>query len=530
MILRELFVHLGLDVDAASFASGQAAVEIVKASLGKLVEFGKDIIEHISDVSEYGTKIREMSQITGIAADDLQRLGKAASSEGIGIDALGHSMIILSRTMAAAKGGSEESAKAFSGIGVHIKDANGKLRSASDVFSDIQAKLSKMPDGAEKTALALKLMGRSGAEMIPLLNMSAEEMEKFKHASVMSAEDIAASKEITQIQIKLGAVTKALWKDAIGPLLPAIRDLLKRFLEWKKASAEIMKVRIKEYVGYLIKALNALGDAFDFLSEHANLVKIFLMGLAAWFLIVQSAGIGAAIATAAAWIVAALPFVLIALAIAALALILDDLVSFMKGEDSVIGDFISSVFGEGKSAELIHTLQSAWESVTAVIKEGYEWVMKHMEAIKEVANVIWKITTAPLKAAQAVSGAIGDTLAKGANAAEMAFGEGAGTTEGSTKMLQTPEQFKEAQRMKYIKQNDTAYVAQGGIGPSYVPPTSGAGASGGAGGVQNNVNVTVHAAPGMSPEAVGKIVVDKFSEHGVVTGDHLEAAAAAAGG
>lgn len=533
MILRELFVKLGLDVDSASFAEGAAAVEIVKAGLGKLVEFGKDVIEHINGVSEYGTKIKEMSQITGIATDQLQRLGKAAASEGVDIDSFGHSMVILSRTMAAAKAGGEEQQKVFSGIGVKIKQTNGHLRSAGDVFQDLQDHFRMMPDGAEKTALALKLMGRSGAEMIPVLNMSSEEMEKFKKASVMDEKSLAASKEIVQIQRQLTAVTKGLWKDAIGPLLPAIRDLMQRFLEWRKANAEIMKIKLKEYIGYVIKAVQFLGDTFDFLKRNAAAVKVILAGLAVTFLIMQSAGIAAAVATAAAWLVAALPFIAIAVAILGVLLVYDDLMTFIEGGESVIGPWLDSIFGEGYTMEAITSLKKGWEAVVEVVKDAYEWVKKHTEALKTIANIITYLPRKAMAGAQAVSGAIGDTAARVANYAELHAGEGAGTTEGATKLLSSPAQFKEEQRKKYIGMGNEQYFARGGMGPEYIPSAmpSPAAVGGGPGSapVMNKVNLVVNAAPGMSEQAVAKIVMDKFDEHGVVTGDHLEAAAAASG-
>ena len=114
------------------------------------------------------------------------------------MDTLHHSLIILSRTMSAAKDGGEEQSKAFKKLGVSVKDTKGNLRSAGDVMTDIQAKLSTLPDGAEKTALAMKLLGKSGADMIPFLDMDAEEMKAFNEASVMTPEQLAASKEAYQ--------------------------------------------------------------------------------------------------------------------------------------------------------------------------------------------------------------------------------------------------------------------------------------------------------------------------------------------
>ncbi len=92
--------------------------------------------------------------------------------------------------------------------------------------------------------------------------------------------------------------------------------------------------------------------------------------------------------------------------------------------------------------------------------------------------------------------------------------------------------FKESQLQKAAYAQDRQYQAadSGNYGPQYIPaamPTAGGAPAGSS--VSNQVKVDIHAAPGMSPEAIGQVVVAKFAEHGVVTGDHLEAAAAAAG-
>lgn len=339
MLLREIFVKLGLDVDAQSFAKGEGAVEIIKAGLSKLVEFGKEVVEQVNAVSEFGEHVRDLAQTTGLTTDSLQRLGKAAANEGIGMDEFGHSMVILSRTMASAKEGSEESAKAFSKIGVSISKG-GKLRSAGDVFKDLSDKIAKMPDGAEKTALALKLMGRSGAEMIPVLNQGREEIEALGGASsVMTEEQIEAGDQVVKMQRKLEAQTKSLWREAIAPLLPTIRDLLKKFYDWKKANAEILKQKIKQYISAAIEVIKKAAAIFDFLVRNLTFIKIALVAATAMWLPFQAAAISAAIKTAASWALAALPFVAIAAAVTALMLIFDDLNVYSKGGKSLFGRF-----------------------------------------------------------------------------------------------------------------------------------------------------------------------------------------------
>src|SRR5439155_282552 len=102
------------------------------------------------------------------------------------------------------------------------------LRSASDVLLDLSDRFAKMPDGVEKTAQAMSVLGRNGASLIPLLNKGREEIGALANEFPnLTEEQIKASAELVGTQKQLAAVTASLWQRAIAPLLPAINALLK---------------------------------------------------------------------------------------------------------------------------------------------------------------------------------------------------------------------------------------------------------------------------------------------------------------
>lgn len=359
MILRELFAKLGLDIDAQSFARGALAVEVVKFGLGKLVAAATDAVmkfgEMVQSTAETADQIEGLAQQAGISTDSLQRLGKAGAVEGMGLEDMAHSLVLLSRNMAGAAKGGEEQGKAFSRLGVHVKDAHGKLRGADDVFADLAEKFQQLPDGAEKTALSMQLFGRSGAGMIEVLNNGREGIEQFRDAQVMTPEQIAAGKEMILVQRQLAEQTKSLWRSAVAPLLPAITALLKQWQAWKKANAEVMKQRIQAVLGGAIAVVKALGTTLAvviralklFADNWQFVVAVVLVGLAAWasangfltasFLRLQATAVLAALKSAAAWALAAAPFVAIGAAVAALLLIFDDLRVYQRGGKSLFG-------------------------------------------------------------------------------------------------------------------------------------------------------------------------------------------------
>lgn len=361
MILRELFVALGLDVDEAAFAKGQLAAELVKASLFKLYETAKSAVEAFVEnthaVVEYGDRINKTSQTIGIAKDALQELEYAAGLADISSDELSASLTILNRNLVAASKGGEEQSKAFAKLGVKVKDAQGKLRSADDVLADVADKFKTMEDGPEQAALAMDIFGKSGARLIPFLNQGGEKIDELRQEAralglVIDDDLVEGSEELNDTLTQISAVTTGLWRQAVAPLIPVLTDLAKRFLEWRKANAAIISQRIQVVIGGIVKVAHLLGDTFAFLVDNATAVKIVLgtigitgviIALAGWMAKLSVASVAAAAATARAWIAAAAPFVAIAAIVAGFLLVFDDIRGYLAGEDSLYGTFKAEI-------------------------------------------------------------------------------------------------------------------------------------------------------------------------------------------
>ena len=127
---------------------------------------------------EAGDKFKDLSQRTGVSVESLARFNKAAATSGTDIDSVGKALGKLSKGMyEAAETGKGATADAFRALGISATDAAGKLKSADQVTLEIANKFKAMPDGVEKTALAMQLFGKAGAEMIPMLNEGGKAIE-----------------------------------------------------------------------------------------------------------------------------------------------------------------------------------------------------------------------------------------------------------------------------------------------------------------------------------------------------------------
>ena len=131
---------------------------------------------------ELADAVGKLSTRTGIAANKLFAFQNAAELADVSNEQLTTGLLQLSKNMLEAARGTETYAAAFRGLGVQLRGADGQLRSADDVFADIADRFEDLPDGATKAAVAMRLFGRSGAQLIPLLNGGSEALGQFTFA------------------------------------------------------------------------------------------------------------------------------------------------------------------------------------------------------------------------------------------------------------------------------------------------------------------------------------------------------------
>lgn len=109
---------------------------------------------------------------------------------------------------------------AFKKLGIELRNQDGTVRSSTAILLDIANKFKAMPDGVEKTALALQLFGKSGADMIPVLNKGGDAIDKLKvkmtEAFAKQADEY--DKKLKAISGKIGAIGA----DIATVLLPAL--------------------------------------------------------------------------------------------------------------------------------------------------------------------------------------------------------------------------------------------------------------------------------------------------------------------
>lgn len=112
-----------------------------------------------------------------------------------------------------------KAADAYRQLGIAVRDARGQLRSSGDVLIEVANRFQGMADGADKAALAQKLFGRGGAQLIPLLNMGGEAISKLRGMTTAQAK---ASDQLSDAMVTLQGKVGGLGGRLAVALMPSL--------------------------------------------------------------------------------------------------------------------------------------------------------------------------------------------------------------------------------------------------------------------------------------------------------------------
>lgn len=197
------------------------------AGLGVALSAGA-FVKWIDNAIKAADEMKKLSQKTGVAVKDIAGLQLAYKQAGLGSDALLTSMSRLSKGMA-------EGNKAFHAMGLSTKNSDGSLKSTRQMLGEVADKFASYRDGAEKTALAMQLFGKSGAEMIPLLNAGAKSLAEYdeiaRKLGLTLDDQTASSAEKFNDTLELVTEgTRGLATQVSARLLPTLEQMAEKFL------------------------------------------------------------------------------------------------------------------------------------------------------------------------------------------------------------------------------------------------------------------------------------------------------------
>lgn len=337
--------------------------------------------------------LNTLSKVTGIGTDQLQKYGYAADLVDVSVDTIAKANKKLTKNAYSAANGSKSQAEAFAAIGVSVTDANGKLRDSESIFQDVIANLGKMTNETERDALAQQLMGKSAAELNPLIEdggetykMVSDTLKKY-NLDYVDQKTLDGANEFNDSLDKMKLIGSVALSDVssrlAGYLAPALEkavDLVGKFANWlSKLSPETLTVigTIAGLIAILAPLLITIGKVATGISSIISLVNL-VGGATTALSLGPMVGIVAAVA-----------------AVIAIGVLLYKNWDKIKAAAKALGDKLKSIWNDIKTATA-NAWNSIKEKITAPFKKAKETIEGIIEKIKgwfpiKIGNLFKKI-------------------------------------------------------------------------------------------------------------------------------------------
>lgn len=231
---------------AGAVAVGTAAVALVKG-----------VVDGAKSVAAYGDEIDKTSQKLGFSAEAYQQWDYVLNLSGTSMQSVSGGLKTLTNQLDAARSGSTEAEAMFAKLGLSLDDLNSMSR--EELFSSVIAGFQGMEESTERAALANDLFGRSGQELAPLFNTTAEATQEAidkstEYGMVMSDELVKASAAFVDSQTTLNNTLGGLKNRLLGEFLPAltlVTDGLAAFLAGDTSGLDTLQEGITGFIDQL---------------------------------------------------------------------------------------------------------------------------------------------------------------------------------------------------------------------------------------------------------------------------------------
>lgn len=414
MVVDELITLLGLETDPKAKKEGAAFGKLLGTITAAAVTAGAALTAAAGAITAYADRqskaIDEQGKFAdsiGVAFRALQELEYAQQSAGGSTEELRGDLEKLTKTMSSPVPG--EYNQTLYQLGINARDSAGKLRSADAVLLDIAAKFDGMSKQrqiqfAEKLGITpgtVKLL-QQGTGGIAALRKEAVDLGLVLDNS---AKEQAARYQGSLLRVR--SVVDALGKSISVALLPAMADTLDTFSKWIGANRDFIAGGIKQVVDGVALGFSMFGDAVQYvyglIMGFLGPVDSLVAGLDATQAIAITVT-AALTAMAVAALSATWPFIAIGAAIGALILIAEDLYAAIKGQPSLIGEWVAAFQSaypgiSGVISGILDLLQSVVQLLVAVLVPAFQQTAAGiaaamsfvLETIKDILGAIESI-------------------------------------------------------------------------------------------------------------------------------------------
>lgn len=371
-VISTLVVKLTADTGSLRTALGKSEKDVSKwgkankaATVGAaagLTAFVGLAGKSINTYKDFGGAVNKLSGLMNVSTEDASRLVGQWKRYGVESTTGVTAVKILSKNIAAAKGGNKAAIDSFKTLGISVKDL-GKM-SAADVMMKARDSMSGMEDKTQRTATMLKVFGKAGTEMLGWVKQTPKDIAGVNKSLeklnlVWGDKQLETYKDLGKAQ----AENKLVWMgfqmtlaQTLVPTLTSILGLFQKVLWAIQPIAPYLKYVAAGLAAFLIAGkLAATGNA---IIGFAKTVKL--------------AAAASKVAAAAQWIwntaMSANPVAIVIIALVALGVAL--VVAYKKS--ATFRRIVQAVF---------HAVGGVVKTVVGAIVAAVKWCWDKMKAI-----------------------------------------------------------------------------------------------------------------------------------------------------
>ncbi len=231
-------------------------------------------------VANTADELANLAQKTGVSVEALSGLTYVAKMSDTDLQGLVKGLQRLSVAMFDTQTQGEEGSAALKALGVSAVDASGQIRPTEQVLLDLADKFANMPDGADKAALAMKLFGKEGMSLIPLLNQGRagitalmEEAERF--GLVINSQTAQAAELLNDNLDRMQSMLEGVQRQIGAAVIPVLADFTEQVIlaqtETGSFSNELQRITSNREA--TLAFLESVASGLAFIAESAVLLK-----------------------------------------------------------------------------------------------------------------------------------------------------------------------------------------------------------------------------------------------------------------
>jgi hypothetical protein len=343
---RSLLAYFGFSVDTSELDKGKQKLGDFEKTVNRLVSvaggtlLAKGFLNFTDGLIDAGLALEKNSVKFGVSTDQFAEWDFAAQRAGVSTESFATGLKFLEKNMAKSDGVGGKALKDFSQLGIDLGGVGEKMKDPLTVLGEVADKVKDAKSPADQLGIALRFLGKGGADLLPLLKDGSAGIQKLRErfqeitgGEGSFAEFATQAKEAHEAETDFALGVQVLRNKFASVFLPVITKVLDKFLAITVFLREVTKNTRAWETAVIALAVGGIG------------ALIYAFG-------------GLALA-AAPWVAAA----------TAIYVIMEDLYVFFTGGESLTAKFLDSFFGKGTAQAVVDKVRQLFNALKDFIRE-----------------------------------------------------------------------------------------------------------------------------------------------------------------